>query len=88
MELSIENGCVLWGSRVVIPPRFHEQLLNELHLEHQGTTRTKTLPGSYLWCPKLDSVIFKTLFVRFIRHSEGAVIVVVVARDIYLVRYR
>ena len=27
-------------------------------------------------------VIFKTLFVRFIRHSEGAVIVVVVARYI------
>ena len=30
-----------------------------------------------------SSVIFKTLFVRFIRHSEGAVIVVVVARYIY-----
>ena len=28
------------------------------------------------------TVIFKTLFVRFIRHSEGAVIVVVVARYI------
>ena len=30
----------------------------------------------------LIGVIFKTLFVRFIRHSEGAVIVVVVARYI------
>ena len=33
---------------------------------------------------QLLTVIFKTLFVRFIRHSEGAVIVVVVA--IYIPR--
>ena len=32
----------------------------------------------------IEIVIFKTLFVRFIRHSEGAVIVVVV--DIYIPR--
>ena len=31
---------------------------------------------------RTGGVIFKTLFVRFIRHSEGAVIVVVVARYI------
>ena len=30
----------------------------------------------------MPRVIFKTLFFRFIRHSEGAVIVVAVARDI------
>ena len=34
-----------------------------------------------------SSVIFKTIFVRFIRHSEGAVIVVVVARYIYISIY-
>ena len=57
VELSIENGCILWGARVVIPPRFREQLPNELHLEHQGITRTKAFARSYLWWPKLDSDI-------------------------------
>ena len=57
LELSVENGCILWGSRVIIPPRFREQLLHELHLEHQGITRTRAFARSYLWWPKLDSAI-------------------------------
>ena len=46
LELSIENGCILWGSIVFIPHRFCEQLLNELHLEHQGITRAKAFARS------------------------------------------
>ena len=57
VELSIDNGCILWGARAVLPPRFREQLLNELHLEHQGITCTKTFARSYLWWPTLDSDI-------------------------------
>ena len=57
VELSIENDCILWGARVVIPPRFCKQLLNELHLEHQGITRKKAFARSSLWWPKLDSDI-------------------------------
>ena len=30
-ELSIVDGCILWGSRVVIPSTFHHLLLQELH---------------------------------------------------------
>ena len=62
MELFIENGCILWGARVAIPPRFREQLLNELHLEHQGITHTKAFARSYLWWPKLDSDIESLIF--------------------------
>ena len=46
-----------WGSRVVILPRFREQLFNELHLEHQCVARTKVFARSNLWWPKLDSDI-------------------------------
>ena len=40
-EMSCKRGCVLWGTRVIVPEKYREQLLNELHEEHQGVVRTK-----------------------------------------------
>ena len=51
------------------------------NLYHWTYVELYTLSFGFL-LKKGSDVIFKTLFVRFIRHSEGAVIVVVVARDI------
>ena len=30
-ELTTDQGCILWGLRVVIPQKFQERLLNEIH---------------------------------------------------------
>ena len=35
-ELSAEQGCILWGLRVVIPPALQQQMIHELHHEHVG----------------------------------------------------
>ena len=35
-ELSIEDGCVLWGCRVVVPSVGRERVLEELHAGHPG----------------------------------------------------
>ena len=47
MKLSVQDGCVLWGSRVVIPPAGHAQVLQLLHEGHPGITRMKAWPEEW-----------------------------------------
>ena len=35
-ELSVHNGCLLWGSRVVVPPQGRKLIVSELHVSHPG----------------------------------------------------
>ena len=35
-ELSMQDGCVLWGSRVVVPQAGRAKVLEELHDGHPG----------------------------------------------------
>ena len=48
-ELSCEQGCVLWGIRVVVPTVLRGQLLNELHWEHPGICSMKAIARSFMW---------------------------------------
>ena len=56
-ELSTQDGCLLWGNRVVIPPPAREKIIDILHDTHPGMTRIKALARSYVWWPNMDSAL-------------------------------
>ena len=56
-ELCLQEGCILWGNRIVIPVSLRKRVLAELHVSHPGMTRMKELARSYLWYPNIDKSI-------------------------------
>ena len=49
-ELSVEEGCLLWGNRVVVPQK-GRKVLEMLHEAHPGIVRMKGFARGYVWWP-------------------------------------
>ena len=68
LELSQHEGCILWGTRVVIPEQGREAILQELHEGHPGITKMKALAIMYVWWPGINNDIEKS--VRHCSHCQ------------------
>lgn len=52
--LSIENECIFYGNRIVIPERLTNKILSALHETHIGVCRMKASARHYVWWPNID----------------------------------
>ncbi|XP_055588819.1 uncharacterized protein K02A2.6-like [Uranotaenia lowii] len=55
--LSVVTGCLLYGERLVIPPRFRKRVLQQLHKRHPGVERMRSLARRYVYWPNVDDEV-------------------------------
>lgn len=54
-SLSIQNNCLFFAARIVIPIKLQAQVLKVLHEGHPGIVRSKPSARSTVWWPALNS---------------------------------
>ncbi|XP_045510461.1 uncharacterized protein K02A2.6-like [Colias croceus] len=56
-NLHIDQGCIVWGYRIIVPRSLREIVLKEIHDGHPGIIKMKQIARNYVWWDNIDSDI-------------------------------
>lgn len=56
-SLSVVDGCVMFGDRIVVPETFRQKILHQFHRGHPGIVRMKAIARSFVYWPGIDNEI-------------------------------
>lgn len=56
-QLSLENGVIMRGHKIIIPEKLQNRILTELHKSHLGIVKCKAEARSRFWFPGIDKAI-------------------------------
>ena len=60
-SLTIDDGLIVYGCRLLIPTKLRSVILSQLHESHQGTVRTKQRARLSVYWPGIDNDINNTI---------------------------
>lgn len=60
-SICIDQGCLIWGYRVIIPKSLRLLILKEIHDGHPGIVKMKQIARNYVWWETLESDIERTV---------------------------
>ena len=60
-NISLHDGLLLRGQRIIIPPRLRADVLRRLHDGHQGITKTRANAASSVWWPGISQDITRVV---------------------------
>ena len=62
LVMNNEQGCLVWGVRMVIPANLRQKSLKDVHETHPGVSCMKPFGRSCIWWEDMDRDIEKLVF--------------------------
>ncbi|XP_058449020.1 uncharacterized protein K02A2.6-like [Malaya genurostris] len=59
--LSVIEGCLMYGERMVIPQAYRKRVLQQLHKGHPGVERMRSIARQYVFWSNIDDDVAKTV---------------------------
>ena len=56
-ELSVSNGVILRGTRIIVPEKLRSRMIRLAHSGHQGIVKTKRFLRDSVWFPGIDRMV-------------------------------